>query len=106
MKSTITIEDMRGDGDWDNVFSYARGFSIDDIEKVIAAANGANDESSWIAIFKLKDGTFAWLTAWCDYTGWGCQEGGESHICDNLKDLMLGFVGIENCQRLGPDILG
>jgi hypothetical protein len=38
------------------------------------ADNGATD---WYGGFllRLADGTFAYLTGWCDYTGWGCQDG-------------------------------
>jgi hypothetical protein len=24
---------------------------------------------------KLKDGSFAYVSGWCDTTGWGCQDG-------------------------------
>lgn len=26
-------------------------------------------------LMRLHDGRFAYLTGWCDYTGWGCQDG-------------------------------
>jgi hypothetical protein len=68
-----TLEDMRQDYNWDGedtAFSYAEGFTIDDVEEVIASANGEHDGDSWIAVFKLKDGKYAGLTAGCDYTGW------------------------------------
>ena len=26
-------------------------------------------------LMRMKDGRFAYLTGWCDYTGWGCQDG-------------------------------
>lgn len=26
-------------------------------------------------LLRLKDGSYAYLTGWCDYTGWGCQDG-------------------------------
>lgn len=33
--------------------------------------------SDWSGGFlmELLDGTYAYLTGWCDYTGWGCQDG-------------------------------
>lgn len=30
-------------------------------------------------LFRLKDGSYVYLTGWCDYTGWGCQDGVEVH---------------------------
>jgi hypothetical protein len=26
-------------------------------------------------LLRMKDSGFAYLTGWCDYTGWGCQDG-------------------------------
>lgn len=26
-------------------------------------------------LMQMKDGTFLYITGWCDYTGWGCQDG-------------------------------
>lgn len=34
----------------------------------------------------LKDGNYAVLTGWCDYTGWGCQDGAEVAIFNNEVD--------------------
>lgn len=33
--------------------------------------------SDWAGGFllKLHDGRYAYVTGWCDYTGWGCQDG-------------------------------
>lgn len=28
-------------------------------------------------VMELVDGTFAYLEGWCDYSGWGCQDGAE-----------------------------
>ena len=46
-------------------------FTREDVEEIIALEEGENDGEAWVAVFKLKDGRFACLRAWCDYTGWG-----------------------------------
>lgn len=46
-------------------------FSRDDVEEILAIEEGENDGDSWTGLFKLKDGRFAAVSAWCDYTGWG-----------------------------------
>lgn len=72
----------REDYDWQEAFKYGNDirtatgcdkstFGIDDVESVIAASPGQNDEESWMMAGKLKDGRFFFLDAWCDYTGWG-----------------------------------
>lgn len=38
-------------------------------------------------LMRLKDGRFAYLTGWCDYTGWGCQDGAELYYFDAPPDL-------------------
>ncbi len=46
-------------------------FSREDVAEILHIVNGENDESDWAAVFKLKDGRYAAVEAWCDYTGWG-----------------------------------
>lgn len=70
-----------------------------DIEKVIAAwgmGNGGEPDyrhgetgTDWSGGFlmQLKDGRFAYLTGWCDYTGWGCQDGAELTYYDTHPGL-------------------
>lgn len=79
-----TARDRVGDSDWTEAFKYAAepetypgstvskaGFTQDDVLVVIAAQDGENDGEGWLGAMILKDGRFAALRAWCDYTGWG-----------------------------------
>ena len=61
---------MEKDYDWQEAFEYAKGFNLDDIKYIIASVEGANDYEPWVAVFKLKDNSYGYLSAWCDYTGW------------------------------------
>jgi hypothetical protein len=36
---------------------------------------------------ELRAGGFVYITGWCDYTGWGCQDGVEVVAFDALPDL-------------------
>lgn len=48
--------------------------TIEDVTKVIYKRNGHNDEDNWWGIFKIKIANkfkYLYLTAWCDYSGWG-----------------------------------
>ncbi len=70
---------------WEEAFKYTaqptaampndnislKGFIREDVIEIIALVEGQRDEESWAGVFKLKDGRFACLRAWCDYTGWG-----------------------------------
>ena len=40
-------------------------------------------------VLLLADGGFAYLEGWCDYTGWGCQDGAEIRYSDNIAGLKL-----------------
>ena len=46
-------------------------FRLPDVEVVIASVKGVNDGEEWLAVLKLKDGSYASIRAGCDYTGWG-----------------------------------
>ena len=72
------------DWNWNEVFNYATkpepplgvemdisGFTREDVEEIIAISDGENDGDHWIGVFKLKDGRYASINAWCDYSGWG-----------------------------------
>lgn len=63
-------------------FKYAKGavgvrWSNEDIKHLHACLWGENDGPHWYWIIEFKDGSFGYLDAWCDYTGWGCQQGGD-----------------------------
>ena len=96
-----TVDEMRADYDWREAFKYAAeceptegyvgslaGFTFDDVAEVIARDDGENDGPNWIAVFRLRDGRFAFLSAGCDYTGWGCQESGSTWFAASLGALV------------------
>lgn len=68
--------------DWEEVFKYAasparvvtgefeRGFTREDVFRIVAADEGENDGPEWVGVFELNDGRFVSIEAGCDYTGW------------------------------------
>lgn len=61
----------------------------DKIRSVVAAWGESTEgygEWSGGFVMALKDGRFAYLTGWCDTTGWGCQDGAEITYYDSLPD--------------------
>jgi hypothetical protein len=40
-------------------------------------------------VMALENGRFAYLTGWCDYTGWGCQDGAEISYANTVSDFDL-----------------
>lgn len=78
------------------------GIKPTDVETVIAAWGGgdgmgtdsghgwsADGVTEWSGgfLFRLKDGRTAYLQGWCDYTGWGCQDGAEVQWLDVVPAL-------------------
>jgi len=74
--------------DWGNVFAYGgapvwvgelpptekvAGFNLDDVACIdkAEAVESENEGNSWLAFGLLKDGRWFFITAGCDYTGWG-----------------------------------
>lgn len=87
----MTIDELKEDYDWKNAFERSR-CNIDEVETIIASHDGQNDEEHWEGIFKMKDGKFIFLSAWCDYTGWGCQDGGSFIKKDTLEEVINKFT--------------
>lgn len=40
-------------------------------------------------VLELANGRFAYLTGWCDYTGWGCQDGADVIHAASAENLNL-----------------
>ena len=116
-RETMTVAEVKESWDWQAAFDCAArdgvprgvlGYSgslapvaLDDLEEAIAISNGENDETSWIGAFLLKDGRYLFLSAWCDYTGWGCQDGGDAQVASDLPTLIRYAMGNEERARLG-----
>lgn len=64
------------------------GFSVDDIDRVLAVWEGENDGDSWRWILALNNGKFVFMDGWCDYTGWDCQSGAMSVITDTVEEAL------------------
>lgn len=88
-------------GDWEYVFNYTKGYKTTDVAQVIAALNGYNDGECWVGIFLMNDGVFLYVTAWCDFTGWGCQEGGTCNTASTLQEIINMSCTQDDRIRLG-----
>lgn len=106
--------------DWQEVFKYCaseyispvigwegsrNGFTLKDIVSVVGYADGENDGANWIGLFELKDGRFAFVTAGCDYTGWGCQEGGHTIVGPDEEIMMRLALGDEDRTRIRDNMI-
>jgi hypothetical protein len=61
----------------------------EDIKRVVAAFGGPVEWDGWSGGFlmEMKSGKFLYLTGWCDYTGWGCQDGTSKTEYETLPAL-------------------
>jgi hypothetical protein len=60
----------------------------DNIKTYIWGREGENDEQSWLLLCQLDNGYYAYLEAWCDYTGFDCQ-GGMKLYCSKELHILL-----------------
>lgn len=80
----MMVNERLADYDWEEAFKYAEtpegvigdatdraAFTREDVVEVLGLRPGENDGPEWLGLFRLKDGRFAFLSAGCDYTGWG-----------------------------------
>lgn len=95
-----TVIDFENSWDWREAFNFAH-FSTADIAIILKADEGCNDGDPWLAVGILKDGTFFFLSAWCDYTGWDCQSGGSCETADTLDNLIRFHLSDDDRNRLG-----
>src|SRR6185369_14517011 len=72
---------------------YARA----DVKSIVAIDDGENDERDWVGVFLMVDGKYLVVRAGCDYTGWGCQESGNSDVADTLEDAIA--LGLTHDER-------
>jgi len=96
-------EEWKKDYDWQEAFGFA-DFSIDDVATVLHSDEGYNDGDSWLSFGKLKNGKYYFLSAWCDYTGWDCQSGGDSFVGDTAEEVMRFGMSDAERKRLGIDL--
>jgi hypothetical protein len=59
-----------------------------DVKEIIHYREGENDDSSWLFVLEMTDGRFAYVSAWCDYTGWGCRDGADVSYAESLDALI------------------
>lgn len=85
---TLTREQLKASYDWEQAFTYAEGFTIDDVAKVHGSDDGENDGAEWVIWGQLRDKQWFYLHAGCDYTGWDCQASGHSYTADTKKELV------------------
>lgn len=108
----LTIDELVENYDWQEAFACAMRdelrpvpgysgsmapFAVGDVAEILALSEGQNDEQSWFGAFRLKDGRFVFVSAWCDHTGWGCQDGGLARVAASLEDLKR--LGIDDAVR-------
>lgn len=107
-KQPVILDDYN----WKEAFEYAP-FNTTDVAQVLHYAEGENDGDSWVGVFRLKDGKFGYVDAWCDYTGWDCRAGGDGDIADTFEELQRWKLTTKIRRRLnialvdldGPQVL-
>lgn len=52
------------------------------------------------ALLELNDGRYAWIEAWCDTTGWGCQDAVTVHV-GSRRELMYCIITNEQLDIIG-----
>lgn len=117
MKIEATIEDIKNDYDWQEVFGEVPGWGVQEVEsldgtptipvlrsdvvEVLASVNGENGWDSWVCVVRLSDGRFACCEGACDQTGWGCDSHNTITVAKSLETLIESGITPEWCRRLG-----
>lgn len=76
-------------GDWTNALAAADESKLSPDTEVMWTREGENDGPGWQAIFRVSPTSFLAIHAWCDYTGWDCQSGGDSKEFESESDARV-----------------
>lgn len=98
----MTLEELN-DYDWREALNFAP-FNAEDIAEILHFSEGYNDGDSWVGVFRLKNGQFGYVDAWCDYTGWDCRSGGDGGIADSFGELQRWQLTTVIRRRLGIEL--
>lgn len=108
--------------DWEYVFAYGKPdpapgeeqlsprpvdtkpFGTEDVSIIHGYSFGENDGDDWIMWGKLHDGRYFFISAWCDYTGWGCQEGGRSYVSGSEEGIKK-VISFDDIARMGRKVV-
>lgn len=120
MTPELKKEQFLADGDWDHIFGdggyasnptavrarkvHEAAYGQGDVDEVIATAEGENDGEPWVGLFRMTDGLYLVVRASCDYTGWGCGEGGSADVADTVEDAIYLGLTREERDRLSDQI--
>jgi hypothetical protein len=63
-------------------------------------------ESDLAALLRLTGGRWASLTSWCDYTGYGCQDGTDWRVFATRGEALTQGLDLEARRRLGLELPG
>lgn len=63
--------------------------------------NSTGTELSLVAVLKLRNGQWASVEAWNDYTGWGCQDHSDVRIGDTEDAVVRHGLSTEGRSTLG-----
>lgn len=76
--------------------------SWNQVVEVVAASAGEHEGDSWLAVVRLDspERPWAFLSAWCDYTGWGCRGGGFVRRAESREELIRMCLAEDDRQRL------
>jgi hypothetical protein len=66
-----------------------------------APGDATGTELSLYAVLRLRNGQWASVEAWNDYTGWGCQDGAVVRIGDTEEAVVLQGLSVEGRSTLG-----
>lgn len=67
---------------------FEAGIEESNISRIVHRRDGENDYYNWLFVLELLDGRFAYVSAWCDYTGWDCRAGSEVTYAGSLEELV------------------
>lgn len=93
------------DYNWKCVLEEVK-LDADNIVATPLADEGENDGDDWIAVVKLRDGRWAFISAGCCYTGWDAMARGRIEYAHTYHYLVRWCMGEDARARLRVGVDG
>lgn len=82
------------------------GIQWDEVQEVVHAWSLAQSTGQWDGdevkyVIVLKDGRWAFIEGWCDYTGWGCQDGAMAYFASSEEELVENHLSVGDREIFG-----
>lgn len=90
---------------WEHPALSEAGVDLNDVREIVHYWSRADIEG-WDGdevkyVITLTDGRWVFVEGWCDYTGWGCQDGADAYYASSEEELVKHHLSVGDRELFG-----